>query len=59
MSFKLYHIPVDRLRSFIIEQRELTFSERLHISECPDCISNMANAVLQQISSRNTNVSAA
>jgi hypothetical protein len=49
MSFKFHHIPADRLRLFIIEQKELTFCERVHLGECVHCISTMAEAALTSL----------
>jgi hypothetical protein len=53
MSFKFHHIPPDRLRVFIMEQKELTFCERVHLGECVQCISKMAEVALTSIESSN------
>ena len=57
MSFKFHHIPPDRLRVFIVEQKELTFCERVHLGECVQCISKMAEAALMSIKSSNETAS--
>ena len=51
MSFKLHHIPAERLRQFVIEQEELTYCERVHLSECPNCDATMADVTLKTIES--------
>jgi len=51
MSFNVHHIPAERLRLFVIEQKELTFCERVHLSECVRCVWIMADVAVSAIES--------
>jgi len=51
MSFNVHHIPAERLRLFVIEQKELTFCERVHLSECVRCVWIMADVAASAIES--------
>ena len=49
MSFNVHHIPAERLQLFVIEQNELTFCERVHLSECVRCVWIMADVAVTAI----------
>jgi hypothetical protein len=51
MSFNVHHIPAERLRLFVIEHKELTFCERVHLSECVRCVGIMADVAVSAIES--------
>jgi hypothetical protein len=46
------HVPIDRLKDFLLERVRPTEEEGAHLAWCPWCAQDMVNAVLKDMADR-------